>query len=365
MKYLSQLKNNLSGQTALLRIDLNVEEGQEKNSLRVKEAAGTIRFLLSKNAKILLLSHRGRPKGHDGKLGLRFFDKILEPLVGGKITFIGDFDFPEIGARLKAAEPGSIFLLENLRFLPGEEKNDPALAKNLAALGDFYVNDAFAVSHRANASVKAVTRFAPSYAGLNLEKEIKNLGQVMKKPARPLVFILGGAKVADKIKLIEYFLKKADYFLLGGGIGNTFIASIGLPIGESLFDPEALDFAKKMIKTGKMVKPIDLVIHEKKILDIGSGTVDLFSRHIKNAKTIVWNGPLGFIEEEKFSKGTVAIAKAVSQSKAFSIVGGGETTGLILRLGLEKKIGFLSTGGGAMLEYLSGKKLPGLTTLKK
>ena len=257
-----------------------------------------------------------------------------------------------------------MFLLENLRFLKGEEKNSLRLARQLASLGDIYINDDFAVSHRKDASVAAIAKYLPSYAGLLLEKEIRNLSKVMKNPRKPLVIILGGAKVSDKISLIR---GKADYFLIGGAMANTFIAAQGIPVGDSLYDRNA--DLRGLIRglTQKIFLPVDVVVYKRKILDIGPKTVDKYSKIIKQAKTIIWNGPMGYIEDERFANGSKAIAKAIIKSKAHSVIGGGETIASLKIKNQKSKIKnnvFLSTGGGAMLEYLAGKKLPGIEALK-
>ena len=235
----------------------------------------------------------------------------------------------------------------------------------MASLGDFYVNDAFGVSHRKAASISAITKFLPSYAGLLLEREIKNLSVALKKPKKPLVIILGGAKISGKLDLIDNFLKKADYFLAGGGIANTFIAAMGLPIGNSLYEKEMILFAKKLLKTGKIILPVDFNIRDGKILDIGPKTIKKYADVIKKSGTIIWNGPVGYIEDKQYVKGSKEIMKAILNSRAFSIVGGGETTSLFqnLKSKTQNPKLFLSTGGGAMLEYLAGEKLPGIEVL--
>ncbi len=347
---------------------------------RILAVLPTIEFLTGKGAKVVILSHRGRPleqakinsslftlangKGQNSKFSLKPFVKIISKLSDKQIKFIdfkNGFDPNKINKIISVAGGNSIFLLENLRFWPGEEKNNLKFAKKLALLGDFYVNDAFSVSHRANASVTGITKFLPSYAGLLLEKEIKNLSTAIKKPKKPLVVILGGAKISDKIGVIKNFIGKADYFLTGGGIAHNFLLAQGLPIGDSIFEEKTIGFAKKMLKNKKIILPVDYVIENRKILDIGPKTIEKYSKIIKNAKTIIWNGPMGFIEDEKFKKGSEAVAKAILGGKSFAVIGGGETTGMIFNF--NKNI-FLSTGGGAMLEYLAGEKLPGLEALK-
>jgi phosphoglycerate kinase len=390
MKFIELLKKeDLFGKTCLLRVDLNIAEKEAKNSPRVKGILPTIEFLIKNGAKVVILSHRGRPKGFDKKQSLKPFAKILSSLLKKQVYFI---DFNKSWAQILASinRSNGIFLLENLRFFSGEEKNDAKFAKQLASLGGIYpvrnrgrlrsrpisngiyVNDAFAVSHRVNASVAAITKFLPSYAGLLLEKEIKNLHFAMN-PEKPLVVILGGAKISTKICLIKNFESRADYFLIGGGIAHNFLLAQGLPIGDSISEEKTVNFAKKMLKNNRVILPVDYVIKNRKILDIGPNTVKLYSDIINKAETIIWNGPMGHFEDKKFAKGSEEIAKAILNSKAFSVIGGGETATLMSRVnpphpptgggGQRSKV-FISTGGGAMLEYLAGKKLPGIEALK-
>ena len=349
-----------------MRVDLNLEENEirSRGHLRIAAILPTLDFLLKNKTKIALLSHRGRPKGFDKKQSLKFFTKIFSEKLNRKVNFIDNFNFAEIRKKIKNSSPASVFLLENLRFLKGEEKNSLRLARQLASLGNIYINDDFAVSHRKDASVAAIAKYLPSYAGLLLEKEIRNLSKVMKNPRKPLVIILGGAKVSDKISLIR---GKADYFLIGGAMANTFIAAQGIPVGDSLYDRNA--DLRGLIRglTQKIFLPVDVVVYKRKILDIGPKTVDKYSKIIKQAKTIIWNGPMGYIEDERFANGSKAIAKAIIKSKAHSVIGGGETIASLKIKNQKSKIKnnvFLSTGGGAMLEYLAGKKLPGIEALK-
>ncbi len=373
MKFLKLLnKKDLFGKICLLRVDLNIAEREAKNSPRINGILPTIKFLTNNGAKVIILSHRGRPKNFDKKQSLRPFAGVLLKLLNkqvhfinfniGKSDFLRKFDF----LRLKNSPPGVIFLLENLRFLAGEEKNDAKLAKQLASLADFYVNDAFSVCHRNAASVVAITKFLPSYAGLLLENEIKNLSAVMKYPKHPLVVILGGAKISDKIGLIKNFSAKADYFLIGGGMAHNFLKAQGLPIGDSIFEESTVNFARGLLGNKKIILPIDYAINKNKILDIGPNTARLYSDMIKKAKTIIWNGPMGYFEDKRFAKGSETIAKAILESRAFSVVGGGETTTLFQnsKFIIHNSNIFISTGGGAMLEYLASKKLPGVEALK-
>lgn len=371
MNYLSGLKNrDLSKEICLLRVDFNVESA--KDAFRLQAVLPTIKFLLKRGAKVVLLSHRGRPKPSkklkvksSKEFTLHFVAKFLSKKLNQRINFINHFDFKKMKNAVEVAPPRSIFLLENLRFLPGEEKNDARSAKKLASLGTFYVNDAFAVSHRENASVVAITKFLPSYAGLLLEKEIKNLSKAMKKPRQPLVLILGGAKISDKIGLIKKFLDKAKYILIGGGLANTMLMAKGVDVGESLYEPGMIGFAKGLLEYKNIILPIDWITDKNKILDIGPLTLERFKEIIKKAGTIIWNGPMGYFEDKRFAKGSIIIAKAIVRGEAFSVIGGGETTAIITnyQFPISKNI-FLSTGGGAMLEYLAGKKLPGIEALK-
>jgi 3-phosphoglycerate kinase len=332
MKFLSKLQK-LPGKTCLLRVDFNVEG--VKDALRLEASLPTMKFLLKKGARIVILSHRGRPEGMNYKLSLREFIPFLKKNLKQQINFLETIP--------PALSPGKVLLLENLRFWPEEEANDLEFAKKLAKLGDFYVNDAFAVSHRENASVTQLPKLLPSYAGMLLEKEIKTLSEVVKKPKKPLVLIFGGSKVEDKASVIKHLLPKADVVLLGSSAVNN---------------------SEMIPKSPKIRKPLDWIGEGGKAFDIGPMTVEAYAKEIKKAKTLIWNGPVGWFEKPEYLGGSKAIAKAVAQSKAVSIIGGGETTQLILELGLRKKIGFLSTGGGAMLEFLAGKKLPGIEALK-
>lgn len=321
--------------TYLVRVDFNVESARD--ALRLEASLPTIKQLLDKKgARIVILSHRGRPNGRNKVgLSLREFLPFLRRHLRQKVVFLKD-----IPAKLPT---GRIFLLENLRFWPGEEKNDLQFAKKLAHLGDRYINNAFAVSHRKNASITQLPKLLPASMGLLLEKEIKVLSKIMKKPKRPLVLIFGGSKIEDKLPVIKYLLPKTNKVLLGSSILNN----------------------SKLPNSSKLVKPIDWIGEEKWAYDIGPLTVIKYKEIIQKAKTVIWNGPVGNFENPKYAAGSIAIAHIIADSRAFSVIGGGETTQLIRHLGLERKIGFLSTGGGAMLELLSGKKLPGIEALQK
>jgi phosphoglycerate kinase len=341
MRYLSKVDpKNLRGKACLLRLDFNTED-----NWRMEACAPTIKFLAKNCKATVILSHKGRPSGYDKSLSLRSLRAALHKLIGREIVFVPHFRFLEIKDLISASPAGSVFLLENLRFLDGEAENNPVLAEHLASLGDIYVNDAFAVSHRANASVVTITKFLKSYAGLKFEEEIRNLSRAMTKPAKPLVVILGGAKIEDKLQVYENLKKLARRFLIGGALDEKILKS----------------FRDK----GKILLPVDFKKSKGVIKDIGTQSVKMFEKEIKSAETIIWNGPVGDIRYGKFSGGTKAVAKVVSgNKKSFKVVGGGETVMFLKRLKLDKKIDFVSTGGGAMLEFLAGKKLPGIEALK-
>ncbi len=352
--------------TYLLRLNLDIKEQNFKEQLRFKLAAESIRSLTGKNNKIIILSHLGRPKGVDKNLSLKRFSPGLSQATGKKITFIPRFDFKKIKEEVGRAPGGGIFLLENLRFLPGENKNSPTLAKQLAGLGNRYINDDFATSHRATASIAGITKFLPSEAGPILKKEIHALTKIRTSPRRPFVLIIGGAKMADKIVLVRYLLPKIDYILVGGGPANNFLKINKVNIGSSIHEPRFTQTTKLLIRSKKVVIPIDWKKEKNKILDIGPKTIKLYSKIIAGAGTIIWNGPMGYFENKKFALGSEKIAKAIFKNKkAKTIIGGGETiASLPLKINKPEygKI-FVSTGGGAMLTFLVGKKLPGIKAL--
>jgi phosphoglycerate kinase len=356
-------RKKLPGKTALLRLDFNTED-----DWRMKAVLPTIKFLLKNGCKIVILSHRGRPKSAaDRKFSLRKDARELAQLLGRTVSFLDRFDFARIRRTIAANPMRSVFLLENLRFMQGEERNDPKFAKQLASLGDFYVNDAFAVSHRANASVVAVTNYLPSYAGLELAAEIAHLSRVMVRPKRPLVVIVGGAKVSDKLDVVRSFRKKANWFLMGGGPANTLLAVRGMDVKRSLRERESDTSAMRAIsRYPNLVLPVDYVWHQDAIVDIGPKTCAAFAKKIAEAKTIVWSGPLGLIDVKRYARGSRKIAEAIAHNRsALSVAGGGETVMFLKKIRLDKKFTFISTGGGAMLDFLAGKKLPGIEALKK
>lgn len=365
MKFIKDIPENLLKGRALVRIDLN-----SKDDWRIISATKTLKLLSAKAAGVLILSHAGRPDIKDinslKKLSLKPKAKVLSKVLNKPVHFIENIGDAE--REFKNCKKGEIFLLENLRFDSGEEKNDPSLAKKLASLGDYYVNEAFPVSHRANASVEAITRFIPSFAGIGFEAEINNLSRVVANPKKPLVIILGGGKSADKVGVIKNLSKITKWFLLGGASANTLLYLRGHDVGSSLreTDPKNLKNMKSLLKLKSVLLPFDCRKEKGVVLDIGDLTAREYGSKIKEAKTIVWAGPLGFFEKNKFAKGSAYIAKTIAANKgSFSVVGGGETVEFLRKNKLDKHFDFVSTGGGAMLDFLAGEKLPGIEALNK
>lgn len=382
---------DVAGKKVLVRVDFNVplnDKGEITDDTRITASLPTIQYLLEQKAAVILMAHLGRPKGQvKPELSLAPVAKHLGKLLGKKILFAPDCVGEAAQAAASKLKPGHILLLENLRFHKEEEKNDMEFAEKLASLADLYVNDGFGVSHRAHASVESVTHFLPAAAGFLLEKEIQYVGQAVTNPLHPFVAIIGGAKVSDKIGVISNLLDKVDTLLIGGGMANTFLAAQGYKMGKSLVEEDKLDLAKELLAKAKknkvnMLLPTDLVmaaafapdaehVTEKvknlnqayMALDIGAETSKAYAEALADAKMIVWNGPMGVFEMDAFCKGTEAVAKAVAKSRATSIVGGGDSVAAIEKLGLAKRITHISTGGGASLEYLEGKVLPGVAAL--
>ncbi len=365
---------NVRGKTVLVRVDFNVplKNNRVADDSRIRASLATIRFLIKKKAKVVLLSHLGRPDGFVDSLRLLPVAKKLESLLGKTVHYIPDCI--GVNSFVEKLNQGEVVLLENLRFYSEEEKDDKVFAEKLASLGDIYVNDAFGVSHRAHASVHAITDFLPSFAGFLLQKEVKALSGLLKNPLRPFVVVLGGAKVGDKIGVIGSFVKKADAVLIGGAMMFTFLKSVKFEIGKSLFEPDRLSFAASLLKSKKIILPVDVVVKDRRVLsvrhmkkssvgfDIGPLTAIIYSEIIKKAKTVFWNGPMGVFEVKPFDKGTAAVARAVSACSGASVIGGGDTISAVGKLHL--KFTYVSTGGGASLEFLEGKKLPGIAVLK-
>jgi phosphoglycerate kinase len=398
MSKLSIRDLSLNDHRVLMRVDFNVplEDGRVIDDTRIRETLPTVEYALRHGARVVLVSHLGRPKGKPNpKMSLKpvaerlrmLLDKELNP--DENVGFCPDCVGPEAQEMAGQLEKGQTLLLENLRFHPEEEANDEKFAKQLASLADFYVNDAFGAAHRAHASTVGVTKFVKkSAAGLLMEKELEYLGKVLKKPEHPFIAILGGAKVSDKIGVIRNLLDKVDALIIGGGMAYTFLKAQGEPIGKSLVEEDKLDLARQLLQEAKKHKlkfllPVDHVIADKidasaivktvasgqipanmMALDIGPKTTEIFTEAISEARTIVWNGPMGVFEVSPFAKGTFKIAHAVAENAgAVSIVGGGDSVSAVHAAGVADKITHISTGGGASLEFLEGKKLPGVEAL--
>ena len=351
--------------TYLLRVNLDIDDKNVEKDLRFINTLNGIRFVSRTNNKVVVLAHRGRPNGKEGKLSLKPFVGPLSKGLDKKIIFANDFNFPKIAKLIKQNSNGSIFLLENLRFLKGESKADKNLAKSLASLGDKFINDDFPTSHRKNASNFELPKFLPSSLGPNFKLELRQLDKVMHTPRKPLVLIIGGAKTSDKLGTVKNFMSKADSILLGGGPANTMLKARGVQIGKSLYDKEALTQTKDLSKKEKIVTPVDWEVEKDAILDVGPQTIKLYNSIIKGARTIVWNGPMGKFEHKSFDRGTNALYKAIlAQKTANILIGGGDTLRAISSLGKPGKRIFVSSGGGAMLTYLSGAKLPAVEAIK-
>ena len=383
---------DLKGKKVFVRCDFNVpldENGNITDNRRIEAALPTIKYLLEQNCKIILASHLGRPKGEvNPKFSLKPVANELSKLLGKEIKLAEDVVGPSAKELTSNVKEGEIVLLENVRFDAREEKNDESLSKEFASMAEIFVNDAFGTAHRAHSSTAGIAEFLPAVSGFLIEKELEFLGSALENPQRPFIAILGGAKVSDKLGVIESLLEKVDTLIIGGGMAYTFFKSIGYSVGKSICELDKLDLAKELMekakqKNVKLVLPIDNVIAkeiapdtENKVidsdnipdewegLDIGPKTVELFKEELKDAKTIIWNGPVGFSEYEIFANGTRSIAQALAEKEdAVTIIGGGDSAAAIEKMGLSDKMTHISTGGGASLEFLEGKKLPGIECL--
>ena len=382
---------DLAGKKVLVRVDYNVpmdKSGKITDDTRIVATLPTLKYLLDQKAAVVLASHLGRPQGAPApEFSLAPVARRLAELLKTEVLFAADCVGPVPAAMAGDLKPGQVLMLENLRFHPEEEKNDPEFSRKLASLAEVFVNDAFGVSHRAHASVVGVTKFLPAVAGFLMEKEIAFLSRAVNQPEHPYVAIIGGAKVSDKIKVIANLLTKVDVLIIGGGMANTFLAAQGFATGKSLVETDKVDMAKSLLadarKRGvKLLLPEDVVVGDEfsahaevqvvavnaipadwLALDIGPATCKAFTAALAGAKLIVWNGPMGVFEMDAFSVGTETMARAVAESKAITIVGGGDSVAAIEQAGVEDKISHISTGGGASLEFLEGKELPGIAAI--
>jgi len=389
---MSVLDLNLKGKRVFCRVDFNVpldDNGNITDDTRIVGALPTIRHIIDQGGRLILASHLGRPKGErKPKYSLAPVAPYLSKLLGKEVVMAKDCIGPEVKQLVSAMKDGDVLLLENLRFYLQEEKNDPDFCRQLAELADVYVNDAFGTAHRAHASTEGVARLlSPAVAGLLMEKEIRYLGQALSAPKHPFVAILGGAKVSDKIAVIKNLLDKVDSLLIGGGMAYTFLKAQGYGIGKSLVEEDRIALAQELLSEAKtrgvsILLPVDHVIAQEfkaeaahkvcnnedfpadwMALDIGPATISLFSKTLQDAATVIWNGPMGVFEFDAFSKGTFSVARALADSKALSIIGGGDSVAAVNKAGLNDKMTHISTGGGASLEFLEGKVLPGIAAL--
>jgi phosphoglycerate kinase len=386
---------DIQGKKVLLRVDYNVptdEQGQIiTDDSRIRMSVQTISYLLSKDCRIILMSHKGRPKGkRTEKETLRIIKPALENILTenqikyNSVKFVDDCIGPKVKSEIDLLQPKDILILENLRFYKEEEDNDDNFAKQLAELGDIYVSDAFGAVHRAHASVEAIAKYIPHYYGFLIRNEVNNLNKILLNPVEPVVAIIGGAKVSSKIDVLNQLIKKADYILIGGAMAYTFLRANGLEVGKSLIEPEYVQTAYSILNEAAKAKvefvlPVDHIMAfdtslsakrfkskgpdidpDKMGVDIGPKTITLFKSYIKKAKTIFWNGPLGVFEVPQFARGTFKIASIIAKTKSFKVVGGGDSVAAIAATKLESKFDHVSSGGGASLEYIEGKKLPGL-----
>ena len=384
---------DVSGKRVLMRVDFNVplETGPDgrcrvSDDTRIRAALPTIQYLIEQQARVILMSHLGRPKGKVvPELSLAPVAERLGELLGQSVLMAPDCIGPQVQEMAASLEPGQVLLLENLRFHPEERKNAPEFAKELASLADIYVNDAFGTAHRAHASTVGVAQYLPAVAGFLMEKELTFLGKALEAPEHPFIAILGGAKISDKIGVIRNLLGRVESLLIGGGMANTFFKAQGYPVGDSLVEDEAIPEAQALLEQAgdKLVLPVDVVIADAfaadanrqtvpvsavpagwRIMDVGPQTVELFEEKLSGARTVVWNGPLGVFEFPPFAEGTFAVARLLAALDAVTIIGGGDSAAAVRKAGLTERMTHVSTGGGASLEFLEGKTLPGVAALE-
>ena len=378
---------DLKGKRVIMRVDFNVpmDKGVVTDDKRIKAALPTIKYVLEQGASLMLMSHLGRPKGGpDAEFSLKAAADVLAGLLGKPVAMAPDCVGPEVQKLAAALKPGDVLMLENTRFHAGEEKNDLELAKQMAALGDVYVNDAFGSAHRAHSSTEGIARFLPAVSGFLMEQELEYLGRAVSNPEHPYIAILGGAKISDKILVVETLLSKCDKLIIGGGMANTFLAAQGLNMQDSLVETASLETAKAILSrvADKLVLPVDAVVADKfdaeansqvvdvdkipagwRMLDVGPKTLELYKQTLAGAKLIVWNGPVGVFEFPKFAEGTFALAKMLAVSGATTVIGGGDSASAVKKAGVAKQMTHVSTGGGASLEFLEGRELPGVAAL--
>lgn len=378
---------DIKGKRVLMRVDFNVPmaDGKVTDDKRIKAAMPTIQYVLDQGASLILMSHLGRPKGgSDPEFSLRAASETLASLLGRPVQMASDCVGPEVEKLAKAMKPGDVLMLENTRFHAGEEKNDLNLAKQMAALGEVFVNDAFGSAHRAHSSTEGVARFLPAVSGFLMEQELEYLGRAVANPEHPYIAILGGVKISDKILVVETLAAKCDKLIIGGGMANTFLAAKGLDMQDSLVELDSIETAKSLIAkfNDKLILPVDAVIADKfdaeansqivdvdkipagwRMLDVGPKTIEVYKTVLGTARLVVWNGPVGVFEMPKFAEGTFAIARLLAESKATTVIGGGDSASAVKKAGVAKQMTHVSTGGGASLEFLEGKVLPGVAAL--